>query len=299
VHFVHFRASQSGKSLLSRYAADYGNLLSRRTSERALRAAALESAIACRAKSEFLANMSHELRTPLNAIIGFSDLLQHVDMTGKTAKMIEYAQLISQAGTHLLGIISDILDLSKIESGTFELDLQSNSIGEVVDASVAIIRPRLEAKNHECAVVVDGDIPSFAFDRRRVIQCVINLLANANKFTPDGGKILVTAGLHDDFVSLTVGDTGIGMTPDQVVEAFKPFGQLKTTYHRSGEGTGLGLPLTRALVDAHGGTLDVSSEPGVGTSVTFSLPRICPEISARGTFFPRACENIHHLERAE
>jgi len=290
---VHYRAPQPNRSLLSRYAADYGSLLSRRKSELALRAAAVESAVASRAKSEFLANMSHELRTPLNAIIGFSDLLQHPELEHNASpRTLEYAKIISQAGNHLLGIICDILDMSKIESGTFDLDLSPHSIREALEASVAIVRPRLAAKKQECRVVISDEVPPFVFDRRRIVQAILNLLTNAHKFTSEGGKITVTAASQGDSVIVCVADTGVGMSADQILDAMKPFGQVKTSYNRTEDGTGLGLPLTRALIEEHGGTFFLSSEPGVGTRATFLLPQIRPAASDQITISRHIPESV-------
>ena len=272
-------ASSQDRSLLRRFSADYGNLISRRKSEQALRGAAVESALASRAKSEFLSNMSHELRTPLNAIIGFSELMQHVGADGgMNLKVLEYAGHISQAGHHLLGIVNDILDMSKIQSGTFELDLAQNSIGEALSAAVTIVQPRIDAKKQRLSVLIAKDIPLFEFDRRRVIQIALNLIANAHKFTPEGGAITVVAALEGQSVLVAIADTGIGMTPDQVNHALKPFAQIQSSFSRNHEGTGLGLPLTKALVEQHRGTFIIASEPQVGTRTAFLLPMSRPQI---------------------
>jgi two-component system cell cycle sensor histidine kinase PleC len=271
-------ASNHDRSLLRRFSADYGNLISRRKSEQALRGAAVESALASRAKSEFLSNMSHELRTPLNAIIGFSELMQHLGHDGgMDHKTLEYAGHISNAGRHLLGIVNDILDMSKIESGTFELDLDQNSLKEAVDAAVAIVQPRIDAKQQRLTVGLADHIPLFAFDRRRVIQIVLNLVTNAHKFTPEGGAITIAAAVEGQSVLVAVADTGIGMTDEQVHHALKPFAQVQSAFSRNHEGTGLGLPLTKALVEQHHGTFVIVSEPKVGTRTAFLLPMSPPQ----------------------
>jgi len=269
------------RSLLRRFSADYGNLISRRRSEHALRGAAVESALASRAKSEFLSNMSHELRTPLNAIIGFSELMQHIGADGgMDQKILEYAGHISQAGRHLLGIVNDILDMSKIESGTFELDLAPNSIEDALGAALAIVQPRIDGKKQRLTVQIDQDIPFFDFDRRRVIQIALNLVTNAHKFTQEGGAITLVATLEGQSALVAVADTGIGMTSDQVNHAMKPFSQVQSSFSRDHEGTGLGLPLTKALVEQHRGTFVIMSEPKVGTRTAFLLPLLNPQISA-------------------
>jgi len=270
-------ASNHDRSLLRRFSADYGNLISRRKSEQALRTAAVESALASRAKSEFLSNMSHELRTPLNAIIGFSELMQHVGANeGMDPKVLEYACHISQAGRHLLGIVNDILDMSKIESGTFALDLDLNSIEEALGAAIALVQPRIEAKKQRLSVQIENDIPTFEFDRRRVIQVALNLITNAHKFTREGGAITVGAALEGQSVLVAIADTGIGMTKDQVTHALQPFSQVQSSFSRDHEGTGLGLPLTKALVEQHRGTFVIMSEPQVGTRTAFLLPMSQP-----------------------
>jgi len=270
------RANNSRKSisLLSRYSADYGSLITRRRSEQALRSAAIESSMANRAKSEFLANMSHELRTPLNAIIGFSDLLEYFGTNDRgTVKTIEYAKDISRAGRHLLAIVSDILDMSKIESGTFSLDLGPYSIESAIDAAVRIIQPRIAAKRQKLLLPSNTNMPTINFDRRRVVQVILNLLTNAHKFTPETGEIELIVVADDTFVNVVIADTGIGMTDDQIVCALKPFGQVDSAYTRVQEGTGLGLPLAKALIAQHQGKFCVSSTPGYGTRVEFALPR--------------------------
>jgi two-component system cell cycle sensor histidine kinase PleC len=279
-------------TLLSRYSSNYGNLISRRRSEQALRAAAAETAFACRTKSEFIANMSHELRTPLNAIIGFSELIQSQGAKGQASPTIcDYASDVSRAGHLLLGIVSDILDMSKIESGNFELDWSPNSIAEAIEAALLFVKDRLEAKGQNLSLRIANGIPAFEFDRRRVIQVVLNLLTNAHKFTPANGKITVSASLERGFVAVAVGDSGIGMTPEQLDYALKPFAQVKSAYSRGHDGTGLGLPLAKALVEHHGGILAVSSEPQVGTRVVFSLP-IDRRHRAASEFIPASSDRL-------
>lgn len=261
-------------SFLSVYSADMGHLISRRRSERALHAAAIESAMANKAKSEFLANMSHELRTPLNAIIGFGDLVQQLNQEDcATGKAREFAEHISGAGRHLLGIIGNILDISKIESGNFPLDLQPQSLNEIINSSVSLLRPRIESKNQKFTVRVPDNIPLVNADDLRVKQILLNLLSNANKFTDEGGEIILLATAdNSEFATIAVKDTGQGMTPGKVEIALKPFAQIESNYSRQQEGTGLGLPISKALVKSQSGKFLVDSAPGVGTTIVFTLP---------------------------
>jgi two-component system, cell cycle sensor histidine kinase PleC len=275
------RSQRARISLLSRYSADLGQCVSRGRSERALRAAAMEQALASRAKSEFLANMSHELRTPLNAIIGFSDLIGR-QAAGKPleAKTCEYAGLVNHAGKHLLGIISDILDISKIESGTFELDINRYALREVIDAAVVLVAPRIVEKKQTLSLKLPAVLPTITVDGRRLKQVLINLLSNAYKFTPEGGRIVVTAASQTDgTVSICVQDNGIGMTREQIAVALTPFGQVNSSLTRNHEGTGLGLPIAKALIEQHGGSFSIASKPNGGTAVTFTLPVKAPNHS--------------------
>jgi two-component system, cell cycle sensor histidine kinase PleC len=246
--------------------------VSRSRTEHALRAAAMEQALASRAKSEFLANMSHELRTPLNAIIGFSDLIG-LQPSASAAKTSEYAGLVNRAGKHLLNIISDILDVAKIESGTFELDLERHSLREIVLAGASFVEPRIAEKRQVLVLEMPETLPMVMADARRLKQIVINLLSNAHKFTPELGRIVVTAAESaGESVTVTVRDSGIGMTPDQIAVALKPFGQIHTGRSRAHQGTGLGLPIAKALVEQHGGAFTVESAEGAGTNISFTIP---------------------------
>jgi two-component system cell cycle sensor histidine kinase PleC len=270
----HGRSPTKATSLLSRYSSNLGELLSRRHAEDALRAAKVEAEAASRTKSEFLANMSHELRTPLNAIIGFADLMRHFAAEGRDLeKSIEYAAHISGAGKHLLNIISDILDISKIESGTFVLNIEMHSVRELIDSSLLLIRDRARAKKQMLEFKAAPDLPVLPVDAARVKQVLINLLSNANKFTDEGGRILVVAQRSaEGGVTIAVADTGIGMSAEQIDVALQPFGQVQSSYSRNHEGTGLGLPIAAALTRQHGGEFHISSQPGAGTTVVMTLP---------------------------
>lgn len=262
------------RTLLGNYSRNLGELMTRKQSETALRAAKIESDLANRTKSEFLANMSHELRTPLNAIIGFSDLLVHYADEGKNInKSVEYAQHIAGAGRHLLNIISDILDISKIESGTFELDKQEYSLRDLIDQSLILVRDRARDKKQALEFHAAADLPTVLVDGQRIKQVLINLLSNAHKFTPEGGRIFVVAqAIAGGGASIAIADTGIGMSQAQINVALTPFGQVQSAYSRKHEGTGLGLPIAAALIRQHGGTFHISSKPDGGTTIIATLP---------------------------
>ena len=263
----------SRKSLLSEYASDLGSLISRRRSENALRAAGIESAMASRAKSEFLANMSHELRTPLNAIIGFADLIQvPVAADSEKGKASEYAGYIAQGGRDLLKILNDILDLSRIEIDNFELVLEQHSIRQIIEDSVDLVQTRARDKKQTLHVRVANDLPIVSVDGTRVKQALTNILTNAITFTQDGGAIFVIAKEDSGAVSIEITDTGIGMTDEQMVHALKPFTQVKPARTRDHAGTGLGLPIAKALVLRHGGKFRIASKQGVGTTIALTLP---------------------------
>jgi len=271
---MHTRNRRKAHSLLSAYTTDLGQMVSRRRAETALRAAAIESAMASRAKSEFLANMSHELRTPLNAIIGFGEMIEHLAPEKRSAgKPKQYAGYISHAGRHLLEVINDILNISEIESGNFSLTFGPLNLRAVMDTAVLLAQRRMDEKQQKLELFAADDLPLVRADELRTKQILINLLSNAAKFTGEGGRICMAAQFDDpDFVSVAVADTGCGMTPEEVQRALEPFTQIRSTYSRTEEGTGLGLTIAKALILRHGGTLEITSKPNVGTTVRFTLP---------------------------
>ncbi len=271
----HFNISHKKNSLLGRYSTDLGRLISRQRAETALRAAAIESALANKAKSAFLATMSHELRTPLNAIIGFSDLLKQADKVSiPPEQAVEYAGHISRAGQNLLGVVSDVLDISRIESGAFKLEKTVSDFGELIADSAESFADAIAAKKQTLEVKVAPGLPQIDFDYRRMRKALNNLLSNASKFTPEGGHLVMVATTESSRdITIAVADNGIGMTPEQLDYALQPFAQIDSNYSRRQEGTGLGLPLTKALIELHGGRLFLSSTPGVGTMAAFTLPR--------------------------
>jgi signal transduction histidine kinase len=231
-----------------------------------------ELELANRHKSEFLANMSHELRTPLNAIIGFSDVLLTRMFGELDAKQEEYLNDILSSGKHLLDLINDILDLSKVEAGRMELEPSEFSLTEAVRNSVTMVRER--AANHGIAIsyAVSPEAGEVEADERKVKQVLFNLLSNAVKFTPDGGQVSVKAWREGEDVWVAVADTGVGIAAGDLELIFEEFRQVGDSAGRTHEGTGLGLTLTKKLVELHGGRISVESEPGKGSTFMFTLP---------------------------
>jgi two-component system, cell cycle sensor histidine kinase PleC len=215
--------------------------------------------------------MSHELRTPLNAIIGFSEVLSSALFGPLDARYRDYAQDIHGSGHHLLQIINDLLDLSKVEAGRFELHDGQIQIAAMFEASRRMVSDRAAAAG--VALEIEPTRLEITGDELRLEQVLLNLISNAVKFTPSGGKIHIAAALGPGGdVSVSVADTGIGMAADEIPRALQPFGQIDNSLTRPHGGTGLGLPLAKRLVELHGGTLTLDSEPGRGTTVTFALP---------------------------
>ncbi|HEU4922404.1 MAG TPA: GAF domain-containing protein, partial [Burkholderiales bacterium] len=228
--------------------------------------------VANKHKSEFLANMSHELRTPLNAIIGFSEALIDKLFGDLTDKQLEYQKDIHQSGKHLLSLINDILDLSKIEAGRMELELSSFHLPTAISNAVTLIRERALRHGIALGVEIDPRLGDFQADERKVKQILLNLLSNAVKFTPDGGRVDVTAAMDTDKVEIAVKDTGVGIAPEDQASLFEEFKQLGRDSSRKAEGTGLGLALTKRLVELHGGQILVDSAVGKGSTFRVLLP---------------------------
>lgn len=225
-----------------------------------------------RSKSEFLANMSHELRTPLNAIIGFSEIMES-GLFGDlgSPKYKEYATDIRASGAHLLELINDILDMSKIEAGRMTLETQRLPIREVVEESLRLVSGRAEVASVKIVDAIE-DMPALEADKRAVKQVLLNLLSNAIKFTPAGGSIYLRGSAQDGMATIAVEDTGIGIPASALPKIGRPFEQVESHHAKSHKGTGLGLALSRSLVEMHGGTLTIESTEGVGTKVSFTLP---------------------------
>ena len=233
-----------------------------------------EADFANKAKSDFLANMSHELRTPLNAIIGFSDSIKH-EVLGPIGneQYIEYITNIHDSGGHLLELINDILDLSAIEAGKMDLHQEAIDVAEIADAAISQLSPRAQIGDVELKVDVPWELPHLYADKRRTLQILLNLLSNAVKFTPPGGCVTLRAEHFGDELVLCVEDTGSGMDAEGIERAMEPFGHTSSHIAGMAEGTGLGLPLTRELVLAHDGKMDIQSQPGQGTTVTINFPQ--------------------------
>jgi two-component system, NtrC family, sensor kinase len=226
---------------------------------------------ASRHKSEFLANMSHELRTPLNAVIGFSEVLLQRIFGELNAKQDEYLQDIYASGQHLLSLINDILDLSKIEAGRMELELTDFDFPTALDNALILIRERAGRKGIVLHLSVDERLGQMRADERKIRQVVLNLLSNAIKFTPEGGRIGVAAVPRDEFVEVSVSDTGVGIASEDQEAVFEEFRQVGTAAKKV-EGTGLGLALSRKFIELHGGRIWVQSQEGIGSTFTFTIP---------------------------
>ena len=250
------------------------NISEMKDKERQLRIARDDAERANHAKSAFLANMSHELRTPLNAIIGFSEIMEQ-GLFGPLGnpQYREYAEDIRRSASHLLSIISDILDLSKIEAGRMELHEELIDLAYVVDSSLTIVKESAANAGLALRSLLPKDLPPLYADKRSVRQILLNLLSNSIKFTPSGGSVVVEAGIEaGGGLALVVRDTGIGMTSEGIEIVLQPFGQIESAHTRTHNGTGLGLPISKSLAELHGGSMTVESEVGKGTEITVRFP---------------------------
>jgi signal transduction histidine kinase len=227
---------------------------------------------ASRHKSEFLANMSHELRTPLNAILGFSEVLTERMFGDLNPKQEEYLRDIHTSGQHLLSLINDILDLSKVEAGRLELELASFNLPMAVGNAMTLVRERATRHGITLDQAIDDRVGDIVADERKVKQILLNLLSNAVKFTPAGGRIGVTATATDEAITISVSDTGIGIAPEDRATIFEEFRQVGRDDARKQEGTGLGLTLAKKFVELHGGQIGIQSQVGQGSTFTFTLP---------------------------
>jgi PAS domain S-box-containing protein len=246
----------------------------RRNTEMELLRAKEEAEAGNRAKSNFLANMSHELRTPLNAIIGFTELIQHgVGRTGWLPAYSEYLADVGASGHHLLELISTILDLSKIESGSLQLSIAPVEIRELVDASLSLVASLAKGGNVTVIADLPDGSPVIQGDFMKLKQVMLNILSNAIKFTPAGGKIAVQAQFTDKHAVIAVSDTGVGIAQADLERVTQPFFQVETALSRKFAGSGLGLAIARELVNMHKGRLEIDSTEGKGTTVRIVLPR--------------------------
>ena len=261
-------------TLMSEYAALLTDSMLREKAWFAEHKARLEMQLANRIKSEFVANMSHELRTPLNTVIGFAKLIgEHKTRFLKDSEIVEYADLIHDAANHLLAVINDILDISKMQSGKYTLDAQEIEIEEVLQRALTPFKPLAV----DVGVQLEGrfapGLPAVKGDAVKLRQAFGNLISNAVKFTPPGGQVTIEACPEaGGGVMIHVRDTGLGMSKDEIAVALTPFAQVDASRSRWREGTGLGLPIASALVQLHGGRLEIRSSKTLGTEVAVTLP---------------------------
>jgi signal transduction histidine kinase len=251
----------------------YSDITEGKAAEEKLEQARTQAELANRAKSDFLANMSHELRTPLNAIIGFSEVIGS-ELLGPVAdkKQLEYINDIHSSGLLLLSIINDVLDMSKIEAGKLELAWEKVSLQPLISEAIRMVEDRARAQEVQIVTECPSDAITAWIDERAIKQVLLNLLSNAVKFSAVGGQVDVRLADSPAGSTIEVADRGIGMTDAEIDRALQPFGQAKAVITKTYGGTGLGVPIAKGLVEAHGGTLTIESHPGTGTRVSILIP---------------------------
>jgi len=280
--YVRERLTGRGRTLLIRrrgmpggaVVSLYSDITERKAADVKMAQAWAQAELANRSKADFLANMSHELRTPLNAIIGFSEILsgEHLGPLSNI-RYLEYASDIHSSGQHLLSIINDVLDMSKIEAGKLQIHEEEIALAPLLSSSLRMVRERARKQRVELVCKMVGSGHSILADERAIRQCLLNLLSNAVKFSPQGGRITVDVAVDPaGRTVLTITDEGIGMSEEEQERALQPFGQAHSATTRTYGGTGLGLPITQGLIEAHGGVMTITSRPGEGTRVAIVLP---------------------------
>ncbi|WP_051341254.1 CHASE4 domain-containing protein [Azospirillum halopraeferens] len=268
------RVAAGGGGELALLATEFNRMMDRLETMMATAEAARDDAVrASRAKSDFLATMSHELRTPLNSIIGFSQMIRDAELAPLDSRYRDFASDVNDAGRHLLRVINDVLDMARAEADRIELREATVDVGAAVVSCLRILLPAARQAEVTLRSDLPGDLPCVRADDVRLRQILMNLVANAVKFTPAGGRVVVRAGCDErGAVRVEVEDSGIGIAADDIPKALEPFGQIDSARWRLHQGTGLGLPLAKRLIEAHGGRLDIESQPGVGTRITVTLP---------------------------
>ena len=261
--------------------------------------ARIETQLASTVKSEFIANMSHELRTPLNTVIGFAKLLgEHQKRHLKDNEIVEYADLIRDAATHLLAVINDILDISKMQSGKYTLDAREVDLDEILQVSLASFQPIALEGKVQLQSQMGPELPTVRGDPDKLRKVFTNLIGNAIRFTPPGGTISVEAhATKDGGATVCVCDTGLGMSSEEIAVALSPFAQVDASRSRWREGTGLGLPIAKALVQLHGGRLEIRSAKSLGTEVSVILPSRFTVSDANDRASPGSAAGNPHSDR--
>lgn len=291
------RSAHDGQDDVREVVAVLRDVTERKAQEIELDQARQEADRANAAKTRFLATMSHELRTPLNVIIGFSEMLVNEDTMRIDAKRrAEYAQLINDSGHHLLSVVNGILDMSKIENGNFEITPEPFAPGQVVDVCCELLALKAREGGIDLLAKIDKGLPDIVADKRAMTQIMLNLMSNALKFTPAGGKITVGVRTEGPHLVYSVVDTGVGISAEDLPRLGEPFFQARGSYDRKHDGTGLGLSIVKGLLTLHGGDLHIHSRPGEGTRISVKLPLDCD--SARRAQAAAAAANVMQAKPA-